>query len=388
MKKFLLFCFAIILVGVFLTNDLRLKDCVFAEKELNYPEISIFSAYVCDFYTGKVVYEKNADKRKPIASMTKVVGLAIIFDELKKGTFSLDDETIISEHAADTGGSSAFLDEGSKYKVEDLIKSIIIASANDSMVALAEFVSGSEKSFVNKMNDFAKENGMINTRFENATGLPSVNAYSTAKDIVMGYKEIVNEPIYIKYSKIWIDELVHPSGRKTELVNTNKLIKSYKKINGGKTGYTNEAKYCFVGNAIQGDINIIASVLGAESSKIRFDELKMLYEFAFNNYTNKLIVDTDKPVAQINIKNAKSNKINAFSCEKLYNFQKNNENQDVKVVTKFYKNIAPISPYSVVGKVYLVDNTGIVICESNLIVKEKIEKLSVFDCFDKIVTAW
>ncbi len=385
-KKFVILTLLLVLTFSVICGNINLKDCVFATDD-DFGIVSS-SAYVCDYYTGKVIYEKNADERKPIASMTKVVGLGILFDEINKGNILLTDEVVVSETAADVGGSSAFLDSGASYKVEDLIKSVVIASANDSMVALAEHVSGNEKGFVAKMNDYAKSIGMKNTLFENATGLPSLNAYSTAKDITLAFKRIVDNAIFQKYCKVWIDELMHPSGRKTELVNTNRLIKTYDNMIGGKTGYTNTAKYCFVGSARKGDMKIIASILGAEDSKVRFNEVKEMFNYAFANYSNKLIISSNIPVCKIHVKNAKLQHLDVYSSENLYNFQKNSEKFNVQVVTKLNDIKAPISAFGVVGKVYLIDENGLVVAESNLIIKESAEKVSFKDCLDKIIVNW
>ena len=374
MKKIICCLILSILTFGFLVNGHSLKDCVFAANEEI--EISSQSAYVCDYYSGNVVYAKNENERKPIASMTKVVSLALIFDDIRHGKVKVDDEIIISENAAQIEGSSAFLDAGSSYKVEDLIKSVIIASANDSMVALSEHFAGSEKLFVNRM---------MNTKFENSTGLPSLDAYSTAKDISIAFKEIVNEPLFLKYCKIWMDEIIHPSGRKTELVNTNKLVKSYDNMIGGKTGYTDAAKYCFVGASKINDMTLIASILGAEDSKIRFKDIRELFNYGFANFDNKLIVSSLIPVEKIFVKNAKNNEIDVYSSENLYNFQKINENSKVQVVVKTYNKKAPIDKNTVVGKVYIVDENGLVVAESNLIVKDKIEKIKILDIVKSLI---
>jgi len=238
MKKSILYLLLTVFAAVMFINS-GLPNMAFAlNKNNNLSEISISakSAYLIDFASGEVIYEKNSNERLPIASMTKLATLSVVFDAINKSALKLEDDVIVSKNAASIKGSTAFLDAGSRYKVSDLIKTVIIASANDSAVALAEHISGSEEQFVRRMNKMFSEFGLKDTNFENSTGLPSENHYSSAQDMAVIYKTICDNEIYKMYSKIWMDELNHPSGRKTELVNTNRLIKTYDGIEGGKTG--------------------------------------------------------------------------------------------------------------------------------------------------------
>ena len=194
--------------------------------------------------------------------------------------------------------------------MSDLIKTVIIASANDSTVALAEHIAGTEGVFVSKMNKLADSLNLQNTHFENSTGLPADNHYSSAKDMVEIYKTVCNNDIYKKYSKIWIDELAHPSGRKTGLVNTyiwknkNKLLnESY--ITGGKTGYTGSAKFCLTASAKRGDMRLVGVVIGVDDSKTRFKEMSNLFDYGFANYQNKMVSSSEVPVTIAKFKNAK-----------------------------------------------------------------------------------
>ena len=193
-------------------------------------KISSKAGLLLDYETGSVLFEKNSAERLPIASMTKLATLAVVFDSISKGVLKESDDVVVSKKASHIGGSSAFLDTGSTYKVGELIKSIIIASANDSSVALAEHLAGSEEVFVSKMNKLALSLNLKDTNFVNCTGLPAENHYSSAKDIAEIYKQICNNELYKKHSKVWLDEFIHPSGRKTKLTNTNKLIKTYEGI--------------------------------------------------------------------------------------------------------------------------------------------------------------
>ncbi|MBP3581689.1 MAG: D-alanyl-D-alanine carboxypeptidase, partial [Clostridia bacterium] len=220
----------------------------------NSVQIKAKSALLIDYHSGKVLFEKNATDRLPIASMTKLASLAVIFDALDKGVIKKNDDVIVSETAAAVGGSSAFLDAGSSYKVSELIKSIVVASANDSTVALAEFVAGTEELFVSRMNKFARDLNLNDTNFENSTGLPTENHYSSAFDMAHIYKTMCNNELYKKYAKIWMDDFIHPTGRKTGLVNTNRLVKTYDGLEGGKTGYTDSARFCLTASASRGGL--------------------------------------------------------------------------------------------------------------------------------------
>ena len=252
-----------------------------AQSESEQPKISAKSALLLDYASNTVIYSKNADEKLPIASMTKLASLSIILDAIDKGAVKENDMVTVSETAAAVGGSSAFLDAGSSYKVSDLIKTVIIASANDSCVALAEHIAGSEDVFVARMNKLAKNLGLENTNFKNATGLPDKEHYSTAHDMAKIYRTVCNHRLYKKYSKIWMEDFIHPSGRKTGLVNTNRLIRSYEGIEGGKTGYTDAAKFCLTASASRGSTRLISVVIGANDSKTRFNETSSLLNFGF-----------------------------------------------------------------------------------------------------------
>ena len=198
MKKSIICLFVILFQMCFIFFFYIHSNLSYATSAQEFPDISAKSGLLIEYNSGNVIYEKNASERLPIASMTKLATLAVVFDYLDKGVIKENDITRVSETAAAVGGSSAFLDSGSSYKVSDLIKSVIIASANDSSVALAECVAGTEEVFVSKMNKFAKALNLQNTNFENCTGLPSSNHYSSASDIAMIYKSMCNNEIYKK----------------------------------------------------------------------------------------------------------------------------------------------------------------------------------------------
>ncbi len=241
--------------------------------------------------SGRVLYEKNADDKMPIASVTKVMTLNLVFDAIESGNLKLDEKVTVSQYAASMGGSQVFIDAGYEYLVSDLIKSVIIASANDASVALAERVSGSAETFVAKMNAKAKELGMQNTCFKNCTGLPANDQYSTARDVSIMSRELLTHEAYFTWSNIWMDKLMHEKdGRVTELVNTNKLIRSLAGCDGLKTGSTSEAGFCITTTAKRGEQRLISVVLGGETSASRFSDAAKLINYGFANFESKPIV--------------------------------------------------------------------------------------------------
>ncbi len=345
------------------------------------------SALLVDYASGKVVFEKNSNERLPIASMTKLATLALVFDYLDKGIIKENDVTVVSEIAAKVGGSSAFLDAGSGYKISDLIKSVIIASANDSSVALAEAVAGTEEVFVSKMNSFAKSLDLQNTNFENCTGLPSTNHYSTASDISKIYKTMCDHRLYKKYSKIWMEDFSHPSGRKTGLVNTNRLVKTYDGIEGGKTGYTDSAKFCLTASAKRDGMKLIGVVIGAESSKIRFAEMTKLLNFGFANYQNKLVVNKELPVTISSVKFSKE-KLEVYPEHDCVKFLSKLEQFEFSTDFELYEIKAPVKEGAVVGKLFVFDKNNMVVDEINLIVNKSIDTQNFKQSLQKIVELW
>ena len=235
--------------------------------------------------TGTVIFEKNADERRPVASVTKVMTILLTLEAIDEGRMDAGDEVTVSEHAQGMGGSQAFLDAGGRYKVSELLKSVIIASANDSAVALAEALCGTEEAFVRRMNERAAELGLQNTNYVNCTGLPAQGHYMSARDVATLSSELDRHPLYYEYSTIWMDEISHAKGRVTQLTNTNRLVRFYPGCDGYKTGSTNEARYCMAATAKKDGMRLIAVVLGAPAGQTRFNEARAMLEYGFAGYT-------------------------------------------------------------------------------------------------------
>ena len=250
------------------------------------------SAILCEASTGQVIFEKNADERRPVASVNKVMTILLTLEAVDEGRVSLEDQVTVSPRAASMGGSQAFLDAGERYKLSELLKTVIVASANDSAVALAEHLAGAEESFVRLMNTRAEELGLTNTHYANCTGLPAQEHYTTARDVAKLSAQLDLHPIYYRYSTIWMDEIKHRGGRVTSLTNTNRLIRFYPGCDGYKTGSTNEARYCVSATAKKEGMRLIAVVLGTPAGQTRFDEARAMLEYGFAN------VQLVTPIAQ------------------------------------------------------------------------------------------
>ena len=245
------------------------------------PDLTFNCRAVCliDQDTGTVLYEKNADQQMPIASITKVMTLLLTFEAIHDGRLTLDTLVPVSEHAYHMGGSQIWLEPGEQFTLDEMIKAICVSSANDAAVAVAELVGGSEQGFVQMMNDRAAELGMTNTTFHNACGLDTEGHLSTARDVAIMSRQILTTcPEVLHYTGIWTDTL---RGGATQLVNTNKLLRRYNGITGLKTGTTGGAGVCISASATRDGLNLIAVVLGAPSSKDRFEAATTLLDYGF-----------------------------------------------------------------------------------------------------------
>lgn len=356
--------------------------CVFADDEL---DISSKSAYLFDVASKEVLYEKDANTHLPVASMVKMMTILLTLEEIEKGALTLDTLVTTSENASGMGGSQIFIDPFVEYRTEDLLKGMIISSANDASVAMAEHISGSEKTFVNKMNERAKELGMVDTHYSNCTGLPAPEQYSCAKDSAILLNEVIKHDIYHNYSTIWMDEVVHPSGRKTGLVNTNRLIRYYDGCDSGKTGSTNEAGCCLSASAKRGDMRLISVIVGAQNSQTRFNECSSLFNYGFANFENKPIVDTSTALRTLAVNKGKIDTIDIYSAEDFSVLQKKGEKSEIEISYELPENIkAPAKAQDIVGKA-IISKSGNVLKEVDLIIKENLDKLSFKDCFDRVV---
>lgn len=259
------------------------------------------SAVLMEKNSGRTLFDKDADKQLPPASMTKVMTLLLIMEELEKGGITLDEMVRVSEHAASMGGSQIFLEAGEEMTVEDLLKGIAVASGNDASVAMAERIAGSEKEFVAMMNEKAEALGLKNTHFENPTGLPAENHLSTARDMAVMARELLLHDEVTQYTKIYDDYLRKGQDNEFWLVNTNKLIKTYPGMDGLKTGYTSEAKYCLTASAQRNDMHMIAVVMGASTPKDRNADVSSLLDYGFSQFEGVKLYSKDDAMTTLNL---------------------------------------------------------------------------------------
>lgn len=263
-------------------------------------DVPCAAAVLIDEDSGTVLYEKNADERRPVASITKVMTLLLTFEALQAGKISLTDIVPVSEHAYHMGGSQIWLEPGEQLTLQEMLKAICISSANDAAVAVAEFVAGSEPAFVDAMNARAAALGMTATHFANACGLDEEGHLSSARDVaVMSREMLLHHPEVREYCTVWMDTL---RGGKTQLVNTNKLLKSYPGITGLKTGTTGKAGVCITASAERDGLRLIAVVLGAASGKERFEAAKTLLDYGFAHYDSAEVTLPDDAPEELPVK--------------------------------------------------------------------------------------
>ena len=253
-------------------------------------ELTSPSAMLVEADTGTVIFEKGADERRQVASVTKLMTLLICLEKLEAGEISLKDEITVSPEAAGQIGSQALLDAHASYPLETLLHATIIASANDAACALAEHMAGSEEAFAQLMNQRAQELGMEDTFYVNATGLPDERQYTTARDVAALACEVCKYPAYFEHASVWMDTLTHPSGRTTDLTNTNRLVRFYPGCDGLKTGSADASRYCLVATAQKNGFRLIAIVLGTPASQARFDEARAMLDHGFANYKRVVLL--------------------------------------------------------------------------------------------------
>lgn len=384
MKKFIVLFLVLLLAFAHIT-------CVFAENSTKYTAVSkaaieipdAKSAVLMEAQTGEVIFSKESDIELNPASVTKVMTLLLAAEALDEGKIKLTDKATVSAHAASMGGSQVFLKEGEVMDVEELIKCVVIASANDAAVVLAELVCGNESTFVSRMNERARELGMKHTNFENVTGLDdtTTNHYTSALDIAIMSRELIGHEIILKYSSIWQDTI--RNGEFT-LTNTNRLVRFYDGCNGLKTGSTSKAGYCVSATAKRDGMQLIAVVMGAETRDKRNEVARNLLDFGFANYT--LMKNPEAVIENIPIRCGVKDFAVAYEGE----FSKLVSKTDASKIEKIYvlpdKLNAPIKAGANVGKVEYLLN-GEKIGEAEIYLKEDIEKISFWMLFERIFCA-
>lgn len=380
MKKFILTIICLTLAVIFCFSGIKTEVLAY-----QFDDMSAKSYIVIDG-SGNIVLSRNPNEKHEVASICKLMTTLITLEHVESGNLKLDDKVVASTHACDAEGSQAFLDAGSEYYIRDLIKSVIVASANDSAIVLAEVIGGSEMNFVDMMNDKAKELGMNDTLYANSTGLPANNQYSTAYDTSLLLNQVSKYQLYLEDSKIWMDKLVHPSGRETELVNTNRLIKYYPNCISGKTGFTDEAGYCLSSTAIKNDMKLTCVVLGCDTMANRFKESIELYNYAYANFTNKKIVDCSKPIENSIIITGGKGDVVSIKPEHDFSFaMERNSNKDINVDVQLPSTLkAPLKEGDRVGSI-VVTIDGNVVKEIPVVCCSTVDKQGFKDVMVKVL---
>lgn len=346
------------------------------------------SAILMEISTGEVLYDKNSQEQRSPASITKIMTLLLIFEELESGNLKMEEEVTTSAYAKSMGGSQVFLEEGEKQTVETMIKCIVVASGNDASVAMAEHIAGSESEFVKKMNDKAEKLGMVHTHFEDCCGLTdSSNHYTSAQDVAIMSRELIRRfPKILEYSSIWMENITHVTAQGSKefcLTNTNKLVRSYDGCVGLKTGSTSTAKYCVSAAAKRDNIMLLAVVMGAPDHKVRFKDAAAMLNYGFG-ICNLYIDENPEPPEPAKIRKGVKEQVNCEYKETFHYLDTRGNNLDqIEKSTEYKENLkAPIKKGDVVGKiVYRLD--GKEIGNIDLVSTENIKKANFLDYLKK-----
>lgn len=309
-------------------------------------DFKVKSAYLTDQLTGAVLYAKNECERLPIASVTKIMTSLLVFEAIENSKISYEETVTVSETAAKMGGSQVYLEVGEQMSVKDLIKSMMIASANDATVALAEHIAGSVETFVAMMNNKASALGMKDTAFKNPHGLDEEGHYSSAKDVAIMTRQLLTHDEATEFTTVWMDTIRDGA---FGLSNTNKLIKYYSGATGMKTGFTNSAGFCLSGTAMRDGLHLIAVVLGGETSSDRFGTVKKMLDYGFANYS--VLTPEKQTVPEVLVSGGKVNRLSADYTPPSMLVEKGTSDEITQKVIMYEDICAPVSKGDTVGRV-------------------------------------
>lgn len=362
MKKI---CFLLVLLGCpFLVSALELAS-------------NAKSGIIMEPTTNKVIFEKNSHERLEPASMTKMMTLLLTFEALDNGKISLDDMVHISKVAAAMGGSQMFLEENSNIRLEEIIKGVSIASANDGAVALAEYIGGSVENFVNMMNQKIADLGLTDTHFTNPHGLHADNHYSSAYDMAIIAANLISHEKILEYTSIYEDYFNKPDGSRTWLVNTNKLTRYYEGVDGLKTGYTKEAGYCLTATAKKNNIRYITVLMGEPTSDLRSSETTSMLNYAFNSFKLNTIISKSQELGTVYIDKSKEKTVKIVTKKDITELiSKEKESPNYTYNLKIDKLKAPLKKGTKVGTVEILDNEGLIVREEEVTIESDITKSS------------
>ncbi len=371
-----------IIVSIITVFCIVFSSCPFCTEALSDDEISAPSAVLMDQSSGAVLYSKSPHEVRSCASITKVMTMILVMEAIDSGKIRYDETVTASEHASSMGGSDIWLEPGEKMTVNDMIKATMVASANDAAVALAELVSGSEDAFVSEMNKKAKSLGMKETVFKNCNGLDEEGHVTSAYDVAVMSRELIKHKKIYEYSGIWMDEL---RAGKTQIVNTNKLLKTYSGITGLKTGTTSQAGSCITATAERDGLGLIAVVLGSESGKQRFKDAAALLDYGFAGYTTFTPKTPESAVTEINVNNgmAKKIKTTAFINE-IFTIKKGEE-KGIKYSVNLPESIdAPVKKGDKIGLIRCT-NGNRTVGEYPVLAAEDVNEITLGDVFSLLL---
>ena len=362
MKKFLFLIFAFLIIPVSIS----------AESVDLAPNAT--SAIIIEASTGTVIYNKNEHEKLAPASMTKMMGLLLIMEQIEKDNLKWDEMVTASSNASSMGGSQIFLETGEQMTVEELVKGISIASGNDAMVAMAERIAGTEEAFVELMNKKASELGLKNTNFKNCTGLDAENHYSSANDMAIIAKELVKHDKILEFSGTYEDYIREGTDKSFWLVNTNKLVRFYQGVDGLKTGYTSTAGYCLTATAKRNGMRLITVVMNEPDSTTRNNETTSMLDYGFNAYGMEQLLNKDNVLGKIKVDLGKEEYVEVVPKEDINILNnKTNDKRNVSYNISLNNVKAPIKVGDIVGKINVIENNK-TIMTVDVTVKESIDK--------------
>lgn len=384
MKRF----FISILISLFILPSSVAYSVVEPDKTPNIINVNFKSALLMEESTGKILYEHNSHNKLSPASVTKVMTLLLTMEDLDNGKIKLSDKVTISARAHSIGGTTMCLQTGEVRSVEDLIKGIVMQSANDGAVAMSEFLGGSEEGFVKRMNDRASELGMKDTHFVNPMGFYSPEHYTSAYDIAIMSRELLKHKQILNYSKKWMETISEGRKAPIDLVNTNKMVRAYSGCDGLKTGYVPESKYCISATAMRNNIRFIAVIMAAPTSKDRNEAAGKLLNYGFASYESKPVIKRNEQVGELKFNRAKPSLTKVLTKQDLNLIVPKGS----KLKTEFKLELAPnlklpIKEGEAIGKYIVFDNTG-VLGEVPVTVENNLSKLEFGDYIKKTFKAW
>lgn len=370
------------------TNNTIATNAENEEKETNSNGLNLESpsAILIEQSTGQVLYEQNCHEQLRPASVTKVMSILLIMEAIDEGRISLSDSVPCSENAASMGGSQIWLDPRETLTVDEMLKAICVASANDCVVAMAEYIGGSEEGFVQMMNDKAKELGMKDTTFKNCHGLDEDGHVTSSFDIALMSKELLNNhPQITQYTTIWTDSL---RDGKSELTNTNKLIRSYKGATGLKTGSTGLALYNLSASATRDDLSLIAVIMKAPSTKVRFAEAQKLLDYGFHTFSFKQFGKKDEVVKTVTVNKGVRSSVDAILAGNSGTLIEKGKDKNIEQNLTLDENVsAPITAGQKLGEVsFSLD--GKILSTVDIVAKNDVEKMNLFTMSKKVIYSW